>query len=99
MLCSLQEFLDPITFSCIQDPVLLCGTGQIYDLRSLRAWLATGSRTCPKTNMAMRDVEASADGVGRAGPGRVGRTGREVMQHSRQAELPGQNQPATAAMP
>lgn len=52
-----EEFLDPITFACMADPVLLCGTGQVYCLRSLRAWLQTGSRTCPKTNMTMRDVE------------------------------------------
>lgn len=52
-----EEFVDPITFSCMADPALLCGTGQVYCLRSLRAWLATGSRTCPKTNMKMRDVE------------------------------------------
>lgn len=55
-----QEFLDPITFACMADPVLLCGTGQVYCLRSLRAWLQTGSRTCPKTNMTMRDVEVGA---------------------------------------
>jgi hypothetical protein len=41
----------------MSDPVLLCGTGQIYCLCSLRGWLATGSRTCPKTNLEMRDVE------------------------------------------
>ncbi|KAL4441278.1 hypothetical protein ABPG77_011515 [Micractinium sp. CCAP 211/92] len=52
-----EEFMDPISFACMEDPVLLCGTGQVYCLRSLRAWLQTGSRTCPKTNMAMRDVE------------------------------------------
>jgi hypothetical protein len=44
----------------MQDPVLLCATGQVYCLRSLRAWLATGSRTCPKTNVLMRDVEVRA---------------------------------------
>ncbi|EFN54991.1 hypothetical protein CHLNCDRAFT_134795 [Chlorella variabilis] len=52
-----EDFMDPITFACMQDPVLLCGTGQIYCLSSLRAWLDTGSRTCPKTNVVMRDVE------------------------------------------
>ena len=57
-----QEFLDTISLACMQDPALLCGTGQVYCLTSLRAWLATGSRTCPKTNMPMRDVQ-----VGRAG--------------------------------
>ncbi len=57
----LQEFVDPISFACMHDPVLLCGTGQVYCLNTLRSWLAMGSRTCPKTNMVMRDVEV---GVG-----------------------------------
>lgn len=41
----------------MQDPVLLCGSGQQYCLRSLRTWLATGARICPKSNRVLRDVE------------------------------------------
>lgn len=54
---SLQEFQCPISLGSIQDPVLLCGSGQLYCLESLRSWLATGSRTCPKSNIALRDVQ------------------------------------------
>ncbi|KAI3438164.1 hypothetical protein D9Q98_000601 [Chlorella vulgaris] len=52
-----EDFCDPITLGCMQDPVLLCGTGQVYCSTSLRSWLATGSRTCPRTNLELRDVE------------------------------------------
>ena len=43
------------------DPVLLVGTGQVYDLPSLRAWFSsgTGTRRCPKTNINLVDIEAS----------------------------------------
>lgn len=62
-----QDFCDPITLGCMQDPVLLCGTGQVYCSTSLRSWLATGSRTCPRTNLELRDVEVCWAGTGRVG--------------------------------
>lgn len=39
------------------DPACLVGTGQIYNYSSLRAWLCTGARTCPRTNLPLVDVE------------------------------------------
>jgi hypothetical protein len=62
-----QDFCDPITLGCMQDPVLLCGTGQVYCSTSLRSWLATGSRTCPRTNLELRDVEVCWAERGRVG--------------------------------
>lgn len=39
---------------CVQ--VVLCGTGQVYNYPSLRAWLSTGQRKCPKTNLVRRSL-------------------------------------------
>lgn len=49
--------MDAITLSCMADPCILVGTGQIYCLASLRTWLANGSRVCPKSNIQLRDVQ------------------------------------------
>lgn len=59
-----EEFICPITFSVMDDPVCLCGTGQVYNYTSLRAWLCTGQRKCPKTNMALVDLEVREEGGG-----------------------------------
>ena len=52
-------FQDPISFGVMSDPVLLVGTGQVYDYSSLVAWFCTGSRRCPKTNIPLLDIEVS----------------------------------------
>ncbi|KDD72855.1 hypothetical protein H632_c2810p0, partial [Helicosporidium sp. ATCC 50920] len=53
-----EAFVDPITFGLMTDPVVLCGTGVVYDGASLRSWFISASaRRCPKTTILLRDVE------------------------------------------
>ncbi|GLI67767.1 hypothetical protein VaNZ11_012021 [Volvox africanus] len=52
-----DEFKDPISFSVMLDPVVLCATGQVYEYTSLRNWFQTGNRLCPKTNIEVLDVQ------------------------------------------
>ncbi|GIL86376.1 hypothetical protein Vretifemale_14729 [Volvox reticuliferus] len=53
-----DEFKDPISFSVMLDPVVLCATGQVYEYTSLKNWFQTGNRLCPKTNIEVLDVQA-----------------------------------------
>ena len=64
--------MDPILFQPITDPALLEGTRQVYEYSSVRSWLATGSRTCPKTNVQLHDVQVLA-GAARRQPAAAGR--------------------------
>jgi hypothetical protein len=41
----------------IEDPVVLCGTGQVYDYRTIKEWFGHGNRLCPKTNVEVLDVQ------------------------------------------
>ncbi|GIL86374.1 hypothetical protein Vretimale_11685 [Volvox reticuliferus] len=52
-----DEFKDPISFSVMLDPVVLCATGQVYEYTSLKNWFQTGNRLCPKTNIEVLDVQ------------------------------------------
>jgi hypothetical protein len=52
-----ELFIDVISHSVMTDPACLVGTGQVYDYSSIRAWLCTGARKCPRTNLALVDVE------------------------------------------
>ncbi|GAX84593.1 hypothetical protein CEUSTIGMA_g12014.t1 [Chlamydomonas eustigma] len=54
-----DEFKDPITLGIIQDPVILCPTGQVYCYSTLRQWFATGNRLCPRTNITLNDVQVT----------------------------------------
>ena len=44
----------------MKDPVVLCATGQVYDYGSLKDWLKTGNRRCPKSNVEVVDVQVPA---------------------------------------
>ncbi|GFR50103.1 hypothetical protein Agub_g12249 [Astrephomene gubernaculifera] len=52
-----DEFRDPISLAVMQDPVVLCATGQVYEYGTLRNWFRTGNRLCPKTNIEVLDVQ------------------------------------------
>jgi hypothetical protein len=42
----------------IEDPVVLCATGQVYDYKTIKEWFMHGNRLCPKTNVEVLDVQA-----------------------------------------
>ena len=52
-----EDLVCPISFQVMQNPVMLCCTGQVYDYPNLRSWLTLGNMVCPRTNMPMYDVQ------------------------------------------
>ena len=57
-----ELYVDAISQDIMTDPAVLVGTGQVYQYSSIRAWLCTGARTCPRTNLALVDLEVRARG-------------------------------------
>lgn len=47
-----HEFLCPIGLEIMADPVIIA-TGQTYERESIRKWLSSGHRTCPKTGQKL----------------------------------------------
>ncbi|EOX97454.1 hypothetical protein QUC31_015680 [Theobroma cacao] len=47
-----NEFLCPITLEIMTDPVIVA-TGQTYERESIRKWLNSNHRTCPKTGQTL----------------------------------------------
>uniref|UniRef100_A0A0D9X902 RING-type E3 ubiquitin transferase n=1 Tax=Leersia perrieri TaxID=77586 RepID=A0A0D9X902_9ORYZ len=47
-----NDFLCPITFAIMTDPVIVA-SGQTYERRSIQKWLDSGERTCPKTRQPL----------------------------------------------
>ncbi|XP_073308322.1 U-box domain-containing protein 15-like [Primulina huaijiensis] len=47
-----HEFLCPISLEIMADPVIIA-TGQTYERESIRKWLSSGHRTCPKTGQKL----------------------------------------------
>ncbi|KAL0334504.1 UNVERIFIED_CONTAM: U-box domain-containing protein 15 [Sesamum radiatum] len=47
-----HEFLCPISLEIMADPVIIA-TGQTYERESIKRWLNSGHRTCPKTGQKL----------------------------------------------
>ncbi|XP_075476780.1 U-box domain-containing protein 15-like [Primulina tabacum] len=47
-----HEFLCPVSLEIMADPVIIA-TGQTYERESIRKWLSSGHRTCPKTGQKL----------------------------------------------
>ncbi|KNA03839.1 hypothetical protein SOVF_205300 [Spinacia oleracea] len=50
-----QEFLCPITLEIMTDPVIVA-TGQTYERESIRKWLDSSHRTCPKSGQVLEHI-------------------------------------------
>ncbi|KAL3539144.1 hypothetical protein ACH5RR_002510 [Cinchona calisaya] len=50
-----NEFLCPITLEIMTDPVIVA-TGQTYERESIKKWLNSNHRTCPKTGQTLRHL-------------------------------------------
>ncbi|KAH1122761.1 hypothetical protein J1N35_005921 [Gossypium stocksii] len=50
-----HEFLCPITLEIMTDPVIVA-TGQTYERDSIRKWLNSNHRTCPKTGQTLEHL-------------------------------------------
>ncbi|XVE67305.1 hypothetical protein DITRI_Ditri08aG0150000 [Diplodiscus trichospermus] len=50
-----HEFLCPITLEIMTDPVIVA-TGQTYERESIRKWLNSNHRTCPKTGQTLEHL-------------------------------------------
>ena len=57
MIHSQDEFRDPISLSLIEDPIVLCATGQVYCYKTMKDWFSTGNRLCPRTNQTITDAQ------------------------------------------
>ncbi len=51
-----EEYLCPISYELMTDPVLLAESGHSYDRESLMEWFARGHNRDPKTNLPLRSV-------------------------------------------